>query len=286
MDDEELKKKLEEFLKKDIQLAFLEHSLPLIEKLLNYPFSNKGLLIQAFTRSSYAVEHGVPSNEILEFIGDKIIDIVVVKAIADKFGVIMPEEDSDDYKCFTISTNQTEKDFTEIKKSLVNNDYLASIIDMLKFDEYLLLGRSDIDNKVNTEAKVKADLLEAIIGAIAIDSNWNSDVLKNTCNSLLSINAYLDQFKLPEHCDVDFDLENSISVLKELSEHGRCSEAIYIFGDTPVKGEDGSLEWSCACFIKSHHILVSSYASNKKIAKKYCAYSALCQLFKIKNKYM
>ncbi len=286
MDDQELKNKLQDFLRKDLRLAFFENKIPSIEETIRYHFSNKGLFIQAFTRSSYAVEQGVPSNEVLEFIGDKIIDIAVVKAMAGKFGLMMPGSNEDGYQYFTISTNQTEKDFTEIKKKLVCNEYLASVIELLKLDDYLLMGRSDIEGKVNKEIKVKADLLEAIIGAIAIDSNWDRETLNNVCDYMLSIDANLDLFKLPESTDVSFDLENAVSVLKELSEHGRCSTPVYLFGDEAVRNEDGSLVWSCGCFVKSHNIFVTVYAPSKKIGKMNCAYSALCQLFKIKNKYM
>ncbi len=287
MNDEELNKKIEESLKKDSQMEKLEYKLPSIEEVIGYPFSNKGLLVQAFTRSSYAVEHGFPSNEVLEFIGDKVIDLAVVKAIATKFGVMLSNDESNkDSAYFSIATNKDEGDFTEIKKNLVCNEYLASVIDLLRFSDYLLLGQSDIDNKVNYETKVKADLLEAIIGAIAIDSKWNMQILEKVCDRMVSISAYLNQFKLSEDCDIKFDLENAINVLKELSEHGRCSTPIYVFGENPVIDSDGNSVWACSCFIRSHHILVSAYATSKKIAKKYSAYSALCQLFKVKNQYL
>ena len=286
MNKEELNKKIEDELKNDSQMERLIKYLPGIEEIIGYHFTKKALLVQAFTRSSYSVEHGFPSNEVLEFIGDKVIDFAVVKAIATKFGVMMPEDEKDEIQYYSIKTNQTESDFTEIKKKIVCNEYLSSLIDMVSFSDYLLLGRSDIDNRVNNETKVKADLLEAIIGAIAIDSKWDMPLLEEVCNRMLSINAFLDQYLLKDECEVSFDLENAINVLKELSEHGICSTPLYVFGENAVVGDDGTMVWYCACFIRSHHILVSAYAPNKKIAKKYSAYSALCQLFKVKNQYL
>lgn len=199
---------------------------------------------------------------------------------------MLPKDEKEENLYFSIKTNQTKNDFTEIKKKLVCNEYLASVIDLLKLRDYLLLGRSDIDNRVNNETKVKVDLLETIIGAIAIDSKWDVPILEKVCGMMLSINAFLDQYLLKDECEISFDLENSINILKELSEHGRCSTPIYVFGDNVVVGNDGNLVWSCKCFIRSHHILTSAYASSKKITKKYCAYSALCQLFKVKNQYL
>ena len=53
---------------------------------IDYHFKNIGLLEQAFTRSSYSAEHGGGDNEILEFIGDKALDLVVVKYLSEKYG--------------------------------------------------------------------------------------------------------------------------------------------------------------------------------------------------------
>ena len=47
----------------------------LIEKQIGYEFHNRMLLQQAFTRKSYTNEtHDGDNNEVLEFIGDKVLD--------------------------------------------------------------------------------------------------------------------------------------------------------------------------------------------------------------------
>ena len=48
------------------------------EKNICYSFNNKELLSVALTHSSYANEHkGAISNERLEFLGDKVLDLIV-----------------------------------------------------------------------------------------------------------------------------------------------------------------------------------------------------------------
>ena len=59
-----------------------------IQKKIGYTFKNKELLYQAFTRSSYTAETGDESNETLEFIGDRVLDYVVVKLIVEYFSFI------------------------------------------------------------------------------------------------------------------------------------------------------------------------------------------------------
>ena len=58
-----------------------------VQNRIDYRFKNKDLLHQAFTRKSYAEENGGCDNEVLEFIGDKVLDLVVVKHITESFGL-------------------------------------------------------------------------------------------------------------------------------------------------------------------------------------------------------
>ena len=58
-----------------------------IEKQIGYIFQNKMLLQQAFIRKSYSQEHPESEdNEVLEFIGDKALDIAVMKTLIEYYG--------------------------------------------------------------------------------------------------------------------------------------------------------------------------------------------------------
>ena len=59
-----------------------------VEKKISYYFNNRDLLLQAFTRSSYSTQFGGENNEVLEFLGDRVLDMYVVKVIADRFGFV------------------------------------------------------------------------------------------------------------------------------------------------------------------------------------------------------
>ena len=59
-----------------------------IKKLIGYGFGLEyeefdSLLQQAFIRKSYSREKGGQNNEVLEFIGDKALDIAVVKKLSE-----------------------------------------------------------------------------------------------------------------------------------------------------------------------------------------------------------
>ena len=56
-----------------------QNDLMFIQSQIGYEFNNLNLLQQAFTRRSYSEENGGENNEVLEFIGDKVLDLIVTK---------------------------------------------------------------------------------------------------------------------------------------------------------------------------------------------------------------
>ena len=262
-----------------------------VQEKIDYQFENIDLLLQAFTRSSYSSQFGSENNEVLEFIGDKVLDFYVTKIIAENFGFLKSESilydidtDADE---FCIVANKNESAFTELRKDIVNNKTLAHKIDSLGLFKYMYLGDSDLDNPKFKDnlVKVKADLFEAIIGSIAIDSNWDPEILQNSVSQLLRIEEFLADVDTKEERPNKFKEENSINTLKELSEHGKCSIPEYIQPNEQVVLKDGRVMWECTCIIRSWGITTTAYGVSKKIAKKYSAYLTLCKYYNLPNEY-
>ena len=157
-----------------------------IEQQIGYEFENRLLLQQAFTRKSYTEEtHDGDNNEVLEFIGDKVLDLVIVKALAEYYGEI---NDRNEYEC-----EYTEGKLTEFKKHLVESKMLAERIDELGFADYLIMGKGDKKNNVQNETHVKEDLFEAILGAVALDSGWNMGAMQDAVEMMLHLDCYLNE---------------------------------------------------------------------------------------------
>lgn len=260
-----------------------------VQRKIDYFFDNIDLLLQAFTRSSYSAQFGGENNEVLEFIGDKVLDMYVTKIIADKFGFMKSQskyydgkEDNDEY---CIVAHHNEGDFTELRKTIVNNKTLAKRIDKLGFAKYLYLGDSDLDNNVVNQEKVNADLFEAILGAIAIDCEWNPDDLQNSVDVMLNIDEFLDEVDTEEERPAKFQEDNAINTLKEMAEHGRCSIPEYDQSDEMVELNDGRMMWKCTCYVRSWRIEKTAYATSKRLAKKYAAYLVLCDYFNLEDEY-
>lgn len=201
-----------------------------IQYQIGYEFKNKELLVQAFTRRSYSMENGGQDNEVLEFIGDKVLDLVVVKLLAEEFGHYSKKIQNWDKwgqleETGTYVSDLDEGGLTEIKKQLVQKNTLAEAIDNLGLAEFLFMGKGDIDNNVQESASVKEDLFEAIIGAIALDSNWNIDKLQDCVNVMLN----------PDEIMFDGDL-NYVAEIQMWSEAKYGRIPLHRFHETTMEG--------------------------------------------------
>ena len=134
-----------------------------IENQIDYKFKNRDLLQQAFVRRSYSVENGGANNEVLEFIGDKALDFVVVQLLTEEYGYMASEcDDFNRDECNEFYSECDEGELTEIKSKLVQRKNLAERIDMLGFADFLIMGKSDI----NGHAEEKDAVKEGIIGIL------------------------------------------------------------------------------------------------------------------------
>lgn len=169
-------------------------TLKLIQEQIGYTFKNPDLLQQAFVRRSYSKENGGEDNEVLEFIGDKVLDFIVVKMLTEKYGSYAADYDDYDSRedCNEFVSDFTEGKLTEIKKKLVCRKMLSSRIRMFGFQYELIMGKSDIEQQISEQDSVQEDLFEAIVGAVALDSSWDLNVLTDVVDLMLDPDFYLE----------------------------------------------------------------------------------------------
>ena len=253
----------------------------LIQEKTGYCIRSSCALSQAFRRRSFCAEEEGKSNEMFEFIGDQVLSYYVVKIISDRCCALNIEGDYS----FRIRENY----FTSLKQDLVSNEVLASIIDEWGVSEYLIVGRSDEKNQVDQQTKVKADLFESIIGAIAIDSKWDPLVLETAVKKALNLDDRLQAIIQNDYNSMTINIDNAVTVLKELAEKEQCSMPKYEFSGPEVFGydKDGNPIWHCSSSIINDitGIMRGVFASSKKDAKKAVAYLLLCEHFQMQNQY-
>jgi len=180
--------------KKSLEVIMTEKDLVFIQEQIGYKFNNVDLLQQAFIRRSYSTENGGENNEVLEFIGDKVLDLIVVKLLTTKYGYFLSQcDDYDpDIECDEFACEESESSLTQLKQMLVQKKTLANRIDILNLDIYLIMGKGDVQKNINGETSVKEDLFEAILGAVTLDCNWDINELENVVEIMLDPDSILD----------------------------------------------------------------------------------------------
>ena len=134
----------------------------LLSDAIGYTFRDVTYLENALTHASFANERkskgiSYPSNERLEFLGDAVLQIIVSEYL---------------YKQFK---KQSEGALTKIRQYLVCEKTLASIASEISLGEYIHVGRGEELTDCRNRPKVLADTLEALVGAIYLDSQSFSE---------------------------------------------------------------------------------------------------------------
>ncbi len=196
-----------------------EINVPHVEGSIGYHFRNQDLLRQAFTRSSFSQENGGENNEVLEFIGDKALDLAVVRHLIQRFG----KSKDNSFECAC-----NEGELTRVKSRIVGRHYLAQRIDELGFARYIIMGIGDQKNEVGNEASVKEDLFEAIIGAVTLDCNWDFSIIYTTVESMICFDDFF-----PDDTD-----DNYVRLIQEWEERVNHTLPLFWFrercGSDPI----------------------------------------------------
>ena len=125
-----------------------------LEEKLGYRFTNRALLENALTHSSYANENkakGLQSNERLEFLGDSVLGMVVA-----------------DY-LFRTHPDLPEGDLTRTRAALVCEGSLVEVAQCLELGAYLKLGKGEEAGGGRQRASILADATESVFAAVYLD---------------------------------------------------------------------------------------------------------------------
>jgi ribonuclease-3 len=178
-----------------------EQTIKAIETIIDYQFKNKALLVQAFTSQSYSRENQTSlNNEILELIGDKILDKVVIEFLVRRYTTQHE---------FGLSASITAKKLKEYEDKIVQSKSLVNAIDNLGLSQYLVMAEDEMKEKAQNQAKVKEYLFESLVGAVAIDCKYRWATLEDLIILLLNPKELVDS-------DFDELPENKLSELHDL----------------------------------------------------------------------
>ncbi len=127
------------------------------QQILGYIFENRSLLQEALTHPSYMGDH--PGNcmyERLEFLGDAVLDLIVVEEVFRRF------------------PDLPEGVMTKIKITVVAGTTLSKVAGDLGLDKALFLGESERGTDGRGMPSALENVLEALLGAIYLDSGLDA----------------------------------------------------------------------------------------------------------------
>lgn len=187
-----------------------ENQIKIIQDKIEYSFCNVELLKQAFTRKSFAKENQLKTdNELLEFLGDIVMGSITTEIIIDAYAFIMEP----DKQLFSILD---EGKFSIRRSAIISEQYLAQRIKTLRFYEFLQASKGDEKLRIINNDSVQADLFEAIIGAIAIDSNYNYAKIRKPLIIMLDLEDVISKWFKADNLDKVAEL-NKICVNNKIS---------------------------------------------------------------------
>jgi ribonuclease III len=123
-----------------------------VERSFGYVFTNPALFYTALTHRSAGADH----NERLEFLGDAVLNCSVARLLYDAH------------------SQADEGALSRLRASLVSGETLAQIAGELGLGEHLHLGSGELKSGGFRRASILADSLEAVLGAIFLDSGFDA----------------------------------------------------------------------------------------------------------------
>lgn len=130
----------------------------MLEEKIGYTFKNKKLLVESLTHKTYAFEAKTPLeyNERLEFLGDSILNFIIAEQL------------------YRSNRYFSEGELTRRRSIGVNNNFLADKAENLDIGKFIFLGRGEIKQNGEKNRTNLANTLEALIGAVYLDSDINT----------------------------------------------------------------------------------------------------------------
>ena len=158
-----------------------------LESKINYKFNSKELLKTCLTHKSFNENI---NNEKLEFLGDRVLGLVISKNLLTKY------------------PNEKEGIIDKKYANLVNKKTCAEIANSIGLKKFMLLGSNYIKND-NKHEKISGDCLEALIGAIFLDSSiknaekfilnyWKSSLMQSDL-TIIDSKTKLQEYSLKKY---------------------------------------------------------------------------------------
>lgn len=209
-------------------------------KKLNYQFKNSALLKAALTHRS------VPgnNNERLEFLGDSVLNCVIASVLYERF------------------PKAKEGELSRLRASLVKGETLAKLAQEFELSHYLRLGAGEIRSGGAQRESILADALEAVIGAIYLDSTFDN------CKELV-----LSWFEPRLNAVASIDLKDPKTELQEYLQAKKYPLPIYTI--ISITGEPHAQFFNIQCRVADLNLSSEGHGRSRRKAEQEAAKNLL-----------
>lgn len=210
---------------------------PNVCKRLGYVFVQPQLLEQALTHRSF----GRDNYERLEFLGDAVLNLSISKTLLARY------------------PNAKEGDLSRLRSHLVQERTLADLARRFALGPHLKLGEGELKTGGQDRPSILADTLEALIGAIFVDANFETAHEKITqwFSPLLDTISVQDDKK-----DAKTQLQEYVQSLKEPLPHYQIAS---------VTGQSHAQVFKVNCTLSARALTTQGQAHSRRAAEKLAA---------------
>ena len=219
-------------------------SLAWTERAFGHAFKNAALCRAALTHRSAGGDH----NERLEFLGDAVLNCSVARLLYDAH----PDAD--------------EGALSRLRASLVSGETLAQIAGDLEMGEHLRLGPGELRSGGYRRASILADALEAMVGAIYLDSDFEAAAAAVT----RIVGGRLDKLPSAE------SLKDAKTRLQEILQGRGLGLPVYVL--TAAAGEPHAQSFTVTCEVPTFGLVAVGEGASRRRAEQLAASKVLDQL--------
>jgi ribonuclease-3 len=215
-----------------------------LQERLQYQFSDPELLELALSHRS----RGSANNERLEFLGDSILGLTVTDFLYRQF------------------PNAREGDLSRMRSQIVRAESLAEVAKNLQLGSHLLLGPGEMKSGGHRRESILGDTVEALIGAIYLDSGM--------AEARLAIESWFAEL-LAAASDVQPAKDAKTGLQEWLQQRGK---PLPVYELVNTGGEAHSRLFTVSCRIEIIDKTISATASSRRKAEQMVAEELLTEL--------
>jgi len=213
-----------------------------LENLIGYSFNDKDILTQSLTHPSS--ENSKFSNmERLEFLGDRVLGLIIAEKIFIKFN------------------SRKEGELSSYFNYLVQRSTCVIIARKINLDNFIIFGKSEFSSD-GLKDSILSNILESLIGAIFIDSGYD--------NAKIVVSTLWDDLINDEK--IDLNISNPKSELQETVLSSKKDLPVYKL--LSVSGKDHKPEFTIILSVVGYESVLA-IGNSKQEAEKNAAMEML-----------